>query len=274
MNVNNLILKAINAAILAGQKICQVYNSTDFQIETKTDNTPLTLADRLSHQTITKQLESEPIPILSEEGKNIPYEQRKNWNLFWLVDPLDGTKEFIKKNGEFTVNIALIKNNLPIAGVVYVPVKQILYFASEKNGSFKIENISQTIDDLDSLIDKSTSLPCSFPQGGYVIVASRSHMNEQTKNYIDKKAAECDHHRIVSVGSSLKFCIVAEGLAHEYPRFGPTMEWDTAAGHAIVKFSGGKVCVYPNNHELTYNKSSLLNPYFIVKSTFLINEIN
>ncbi len=272
MDTKQLLLTAINASIKAGDEICKVYNSADFQVETKADNTPLTLADRQSHQTIVKSLQSTGLPILSEEGKNIPYQERKKWELFWLVDPLDGTKEFIKRNGEFTVNIALIYNGLPIAGVIYVPVKKVLYFASQDTGSYKAENITHTYQTLDDFLDKSQKLPSTFPEGGYVIVASRSHMNEETKNYIDEKAAQCDHHRIVSIGSSLKFCLVAEGQAHEYPRFGPTMEWDTAAGHAIVKYTGGKVVVYPTNEELKYNKENLLNPYFIVMSSFLMNN--
>ncbi len=272
MDNRQLLLIAINAAIKAGQQICNVYNSTDFGIETKADNTPLTLADRLSHETIATGLEITNLPILSEEGKNIPYEQRNKWDVFWLVDPLDGTKEFIKRNGEFTVNIALIKNRLPVMGVIYVPVKKELYFASEETGSYKATGINDAVESLESLMDKSVKLPSTFPEGGYVIVASRSHMNEETKAYIDQKAAQCDSHRIVSIGSSLKFCLVAEGVAHEYPRFGPTMEWDTGAGHAIVKYTGGTVVVYPDGQELTYNKEDLLNPYFIVRSGFLMND--
>ncbi len=264
--MDKLLLSAINAAINAGIQICSVYNSSDFQITVKQDNTPLTLADRKAHSTITQALKSTQLPILSEEGKDIPYNVRKNWNLFWLVDPLDGTKEFIKKNGQFTVNIALIQNKLPIAGVIYVPVKKTLYFANEQIGSFKLENITQPIENLQSAIDSAIKLPHTFPGGGYIFVASLSHMNEQTEMYISNKAAGCPNIEIIRAGSSLKFCMVAEGLAHEYPRFGPTMEWDTAAGHAIVKFSGGTVINASSGNELIYNKPDLHNPNFIVKS--------
>ncbi len=264
-----MLLTAINAAIEAGKAICEVYNGTDFQIETKSDNSPLTLADRRSHEIITQRLKDSGLPILSEEGKNIPYEERKQWKKFWLVDPLDGTKEFIKRNGEFTVNIALIENKYPIAGIIYVPVKKILYFASQDIGSYMAENISTKAESLDSLLKHAVKLPHTFPGGGYIIVASRSHINEETQRYIDERISQCPSYEIVSVGSSLKFCLVAEGRAHEYPRFGPTMEWDTAAGHAIVKFSGGKVIRTDNDRELEYNKENLLNPYFIVKSNFL-----
>ncbi len=268
--MKQLLQTAINAAIEAGKQICDVYNSQDFQVETKQDNTPLTLADRRSHQTIARFLETTGLPILSEEGKDIPYEQRKKWERFWLVDPLDGTKEFIKRNGEFTVNIALIDNKFPVAGVIYVPVKKLLYFAAEGLGSFMAENITQP-QELDNLLENSVSLPHTFPGGGYIVVASRSHMNEETRRYIDSRVSQCPNYEIISIGSSLKFCLVAEGKAHEYPRFGPTMEWDTAAGHAIVKFSGGQVIRADNGQELEYNKENLLNPHFIVRSNFLEN---
>lgn len=266
MDKNNLLLTAINAAIEAGKEICDVYNSADFQVEMKADNSPLTLADKKSHKKIAEMLVPTNLPILSEEGKDIPYNQRKDWDLFWMVDPLDGTKEFIKRNGEFTVNIALIENKLPIAGVIYVPVKKLLYFASQDIGSYKATDISETFSGINQAIEKAEKLPSTFPIGGYVIVASRSHMNEETKKYIEIKAGQCDSYEIISIGSSLKFCLVAEGAAHEYPRFGPTMEWDTAAGHAIVKFAGGKVTLVDSDQELTYNKENLLNPHFIVKN--------
>ena len=157
-------------------------------------------------------------------------------------------------------------------GVIYVPVKKELYFASLDIGSYKATDVNEPSESLENLMHISAKLPSTFPEGGYVIVASRSHMNEQTKDYIDQKAAQCDSYRIVSIGSSLKFCLVAEGVAHEYPRFGPTMEWDTAAGHAIVRFTGGRVETYPQGEELQYNKENLLNPFFIVRSSFLLND--
>ncbi len=264
-----MLITAINATLQAAQAICKVYNSEDFHIKIKSDNSPLTDADKQSHQIITKALKKTGLPILSEEGKHLDYSIRKNWEKFWLVDPLDGTKEFIKRNGEFTVNIALIHNKLPVLGVIYIPVKKILYFASKDLGSYKIENFTQPVGNIDTLIKEATKLPATFPSGGYIILASRSHLTGETERYIDDRISQCPEYQILTVGSSIKFCWVAEGIAHEYPRFGPTMEWDTAAGHAIVKFSGGQVIRADNGQELEYNKENLVNPDFIVKSMYL-----
>ena len=264
-----MLLQAVNAALKAGAIIEQIYNSDDFQIETKADNTPLTRADRESHKIISQLLKSTDLPLLSEEGKDIAYEQRKHWEKFWLVDPLDGTKEFIKRNGEFTVNIALIENKYPVLGVIYTPVLKKLYFAQQGLGSFMVENPLAEYNSLDDLLKTAVKLPHTFPGGGYIIVASRSHMNEKTQRYIEQRVSQCPNYQIISIGSSLKFCLIAEGQAHEYPRFGPTMEWDTAAGHAIVKFAGGQVIKADTGQELEYNKPQLVNPDFIVKSNFL-----
>ena len=260
---------AINAALEAAQAICKVYNSDDFHIQIKSDNSPLTDADKQSHQIIAKTLEKTVLPILSEEGKHLDYNIRKKWRKFWLVDPLDGTKEFIKRNGEFTVNIALINNRLPVLGVIYIPTKKILYFAEQELGSYKVENFTDPVENIENLVKNATKLPSTFPGGGYIVLASRSHMNEQTERYIDDKISQCPSYQIITVGSSIKFCLIAEGIAHEYPRFGPTMEWDTAAGHAIVKFSGGQVIRAEDGKELEYNKENLVNPDFIVKSMYL-----
>ncbi len=264
-----MLLKAVNAALKAGQAIENIYKSDDFQIQTKADNTPLTRADRESHKIITQHLTTTNLPLLSEEGKDISYDQRKNWQKFWLIDPLDGTKEFIKKNGEFTVNIALIENNYPVLGVIYAPILKKLYFATEEIGSFMVQNPLPHYDNLQDLQKNAVKLPHTFPGGGYIVVASRSHMNQQTQQYIEQRVSQCPNYQIISIGSSLKFCLIAEGLAHEYPRFGPTMEWDTAAGHAIVKFAGGQVIEADTGLELKYNKPVLINPNFIVKSNFL-----
>jgi 3'(2'), 5'-bisphosphate nucleotidase len=253
--MNQYINIACKTAIEAGKEIISVYNSSDFSIEIKPDSSPLTSADKAAHQIITSYLEKTPFPILSEEGKTISYNERKKWKKFWMVDPLDGTKEFIKRNGEFTVNIALIENNLPVAGVVYVPVTGVLYMA-DKNGAYKYHEEGK---------GKKIKLPVDKKHDTYRVVGSRSHMNPKTEEFIKKIDSRGKPIEIVSKGSSLKICLVAEGNADIYPRLGPTMEWDTAAGHAIARFAGKKVTVYPTQEPLTYNKENLLNPYFIVE---------
>ena len=244
---------AIDAAIDAGKAILEVYNSSDFSIETKGDNSPLTKADKIAHEVICSFLENTPFPILSEEGKDIPYLQRQKWNIFWLVDPLDGTKEFIKRNGEFTVNIALIENGAPIFGVVYAPVLDKLFFGSVDEGAkCRINGVETAI----------MCKPYTITDKNLGVVASRSHMSEETQAFI----AALDEPSLVSMGSSLKFMIVAEGNAMLYPRYAPTMEWDTAAAQAVVEAAGGKVLIAGTNMPLNYNKENLLNPHFLVKA--------
>ena len=245
----------------AGKVIMEIYKQ-DFGVEFKTDNSPLTIADRKANEIIVTALNQLPvnsflqqnIPILSEEGKDVPYEERKNWEYFWLIDPLDGTKEFVKKNGEFTVNIALIYKETPVLGVVYSPVLNICYSAKKDEGAFKD--------------GKKLPLKSSEQRDVYKIVASRSHMSNATKEFID--AIDTDKEKVViSIGSSLKICLVAEGEANIYPRLGPTMEWDTAAAHAIVNESDGLFNKYIDKgacQKHVYNKKSLLNDWFIVKS--------
>ena len=257
---------AIRAAIQAGLEIQKIYNNpnADFSIERKADNSPLTIADKASHRVIESMLRKTDIPLLSEEGKDIPYRERKHWTEFWMVDPLDGTKEFIKRNGEFTVNIALIRNRKPAGGVIYVPVSHILYVGTERTGAWKMET-DDPLCDLPFVRKKGQSLPLQPFNGAYKIVGSRSHMSYETGEYIKELEKVHSAVEIVSKGSSLKICMVAEGSASEYPRFGPTMEWDTAAGHAIANAAGKKLWHTDFSGELTYNKEDLLNPYFIVK---------
>lgn len=264
--MNTLLKIAITAAIEAGTAIIDVYQSDCFDIELKDDKSPLTRADKAAHDVITGFLRSTGLPVLSEEGRDIPYDERKQWSRFWLVDPLDGTKEFIKRNGEFTVNIALIENNLPVAGVIYVPVNRTLYFADNKNGAYKIENLSTDfkITEIEKL--QPIKLPLNKNNNAYVVVASRSHLSDETKAFINKLSAKHKNVETISRGSSLKLCMVAEGKADIYPRFGPTMEWDTAAGHAIAVASGATVLRADNNEILCYNKNNLLNPWFIVET--------
>lgn len=251
MEIKKYIPLIIDAARDAGIKILEVYNSEDFGVEEKGDHSPLTKADQLAHQTIVEKLKETELPILSEEGAKIPYEERKEWEYFWMVDPLDGTKEFIKKNGEFTVNIALIHDQKPVLGVVYAPVLDKLYFGGEIIGAFKSENMNPQVEL--KIIENEN--------GNKRIVASRSHLNEETKKYIEQyKDAET-----VSMGSSLKFMLIADSEADIYPRFAPTMEWDTAAANAILRGLNIEVISMEDDQPLRYNKENLLNPYFLVK---------
>lgn len=271
MNYIKLIEQAIDASIHAGVEILKVYNG-DIIVEIKDDKSPLTQADTLSNTVITNSLLKTSIPILSEEGKSIDYTERAKWDLFWLVDPLDGTKEFIKRNGEFTVNIALIKNQTPVGGVIYAPVLNDLYFSIEGFGAYKINSsvenflkIMSKWDFLNDLISQSIRLPRPKSSQPFTVVASRSHMSEETTAFIEELKAKHGEINLISKGSSLKLCLVAEGAAEVYPRFAPTMEWDTAAGHAIALGAGFKVRHTDSNKPLVYNKENLLNPWFVVE---------
>jgi len=262
------IIDILRIAKEAGTAILEVYN-TDFDVELKGDNSPLTLADMRANKIITKELSElyPDIPILSEEGKVIPYAERKHWELFWLVDPLDGTKEFVNRNDEFTVNIALIHNGRPTMGVVYVPVLDLFYFSKEGIGAHKLEggNFAKLPTE-DEILKKSSRLPIlNLNKFFFTIVASRSHMSKETEEYVDQLRELHGKVEIISAGSSLKLCMVAEGKANVYPRFGPTMEWDTAAGQAVVEGAGGVVEHTDTDKPLRYNKENLLNPWFIVK---------
>ncbi|HIE15644.1 MAG TPA: 3'(2'),5'-bisphosphate nucleotidase CysQ [Bacteroidales bacterium] len=252
----------ISASIEAGKEILKVYR-TSFNVEYKEDNSPLTMADKNAHNVIISFLNDTTIPILSEEGSYISYEERKNWSLLWVVDPLDGTKEFVKRNDEFTVNIALVENGIPVMGVVYAPVLDLLYVGAESLGAYRIKNAS-TIDNITGELINENRLPLSTTQHYFGVVASRSHLNEETELFIDKLRKQHEDIKIVSIGSSLKLCMVAEGAADIYPRFAPTMEWDTAAGDAVVRASGGKTLIANTKNNLQYNKENLLNPWFIV----------
>jgi 3'(2'), 5'-bisphosphate nucleotidase len=246
-----LLDTAIKAAIKGGEEILEIYNG-HIEVETKSDNSPLTQADKNAHVAIMEFLEKTNIPVLSEEGREIPFSERKNWNKLWIVDPLDGTKEFIKKNGEFTVNIALIENGIPIMGVIYVPVTKTLYYGAKNIGSFK------------EFEGNKLQLPINSDRKNYVAVGSRSHMSPETETLFNELKLQHGEIEIVSMGSSLKICLVAEGVADIYPRFGPTMEWDTAAGHAIAKFAGKSFIDISTNEEMKYNREDLLNKWFKV----------
>jgi 3'(2'), 5'-bisphosphate nucleotidase len=249
----------INAAIQAGEEILDVYKAP-FLVEQKADNSPLTIADRRAHDVISKMLQSTSLPILSEEGKHTPYEERSKWDMFWLVDPLDGTKEFVKKNGEFTVNIALIQNNKPVMGIIYAPVMKKMYWAVKQHGAFSAEAITNS----DYCFRNGVRLIHQAIPNVYRVVGSRSHMTKETADFIKEQRAN-EPYEMISIGSSLKFCLIAEGKAHLYPRLAPTMEWDTAAGHIIVEETGKKVIRYHDKQDLEYNKQDLLNPWFVVQ---------
>jgi 3'(2'), 5'-bisphosphate nucleotidase len=271
MNYPELVHQTIVAAVLAGNEILEVYD-TNFHVEYKEDKSPLTLADKKASARIIHELQRFEIPVLSEEGDEIPYELRKTWKKLWIVDPLDGTKEFVKRNGEFTVNIALVEDHVPTLGVIYSPVFKDLYFAAKGIGAYKIdrhefmnmtENIAQI--SLDELYTVAKKLPIVSERKNYVVVASRSHMSAET--YARLEALKLQHKdvQIVSTGSSIKMCLVAEGAADEYPRFGPTMEWDTAAGQAILKEAGCSLIDFETNEPMRYNREDLLNKWFIAK---------
>ncbi len=261
MNREDWLLTIINAAIQGGEEILMVYDS-EFAVEHKDDKSPLTEADKRAHEAITGVLSSTGLPILSEEGKHMEYEERQNWNQFWMVDPLDGTKEFIKRNGEFTVNIALIENGKPTMGVIYVPVTKDLYFADSL--AYKIK-INEPVISINNLMSNADQLPLPQTRNNFVVVGSRSHMSEETEAFINEQKEKHDEVDILSRGSSLKLCMVAEGAADAYPRFAPTMEWDTAAGQAIATASGAKVINWDTKELMEYNKKNLLNSWFLVE---------
>ena len=311
---SHLLQVAIRAAIHAGHDIMAIYNdpAADFGIERKSDNSPLTRADKAAHVRIMSYLEPTGIPVLSEEGAHLPYEERRNWRRLWIVDPLDGTKEFIKRNGEFTVNIALVEDGTPVLGVIFRPTPSrltpdpsregrgdagTLYFGFTRplpqflppsslvvKEQLHFGNMEQLLFDSLELLPLSsvgawrvqlqsagrpviTPLPTREGLGGgsFLVVASRSHISPETEAFINDLRREHPDLELVSSGSSLKICLVAEGKADIYPRHAPTMEWDTAAGHAIALAAGREMVDANTGQPLVYNKEDLHNPWFIVR---------
>ena len=255
---------AIRASIEGGKEILKIYEK-DFEVAYKSDDSPLTHADQNANTVINKFLLKTGIPIISEENKQIDFDQRKNWSTCWIVDPLDGTKEFIKRNGEFTVNIALVQDGRPLFGVIFVPVSGILYFGDvlEKKSFKSLIDLKNF--DIDLIFANAEQIrPRKVNAGHKIIVGSRSHMNEETLSFVESVKNDAVKVDIVSKGSSLKFCLVAEGEADLYPRFAPTMEWDTAAGQAICEAVGLTVTANNTKQSLLYNKENLLNPGFLV----------
>ncbi len=293
--MKKLIIAALLAAEEAGKAILDVYRTDVIVADNKFDGSPLTVADQRSHEIITRCLRnllgregSYQFPVLSEEGKDIRYEEREKWEYFWLVDPLDGTKEFIKRNDEFTVNIALIRRDRPVLGVIYLPVTDTFYFAAEGVGSYKAEHLKiaelacrgqiETNASFREIISNATSLSKrsagARASGIFRVVGSRSHATVQQEVFLDALRKEYERVEMISAGSSLKFCLVAEGRADIYPRFGPTMEWDTAAGQYIVNESGGEVVSLYDRQPLRYNKQDLRNdPFLCKREDFLIPKV-
>lgn len=262
MVIKKEFILAIKAALAAGKKIMTVYSGDNFEIETKGDKSPLTIADKKANDVIINYLHETGIPVISEETKQVDYSERKNGKSCWIVDPLDGTKEFIKRNGEFTVNIALIQDGIPVFGVIFAPALNQLYFAEvEQNKAIRIE-----IDDIDlrleELLTKAKEIAPSASTTKIRIIGSRSHMNRDTQDFIEEVKEKSEKEiEIVSKGSSLKFCLVAEGSADIYPRFAPTMEWDTAAGQAICAAVGLHVISKQDDKPIRYNRENLLKGY-------------
>ncbi len=253
ISVNDVIRIAEDA----GEAIMQIY-IRDFAVEYKDDKSPLTEADKVSNGIIVDGLKYiyPHIHFVSEETKLTDYSIRKNWDSFWLIDPIDGTKEFIKKNGEFTVNIALIEDGFPVVGVVYVPAQKITYVGIKNVGSFKI--VKDSVFELHAKEHYAT-------KKNVIVVGSRSHMSDETLQFVEELKKQGKEVEFISSGSSLKLCLVAEGYADVYPRFGPTMEWDTAAAHAVALYAGRQVINFETKTPLLYNKENLLNPFFIVE---------
>jgi 3'(2'), 5'-bisphosphate nucleotidase len=265
--VNKNLEIALLAAIEGGNEIMKIY-SGNFEVEYKNDQSPLTQADKNANELINDHLAASGIPVISEESKELPFAVRRHWQSCWIVDPLDGTKEFIKRNGEFTVNIALVEQGKPKLGVIYVPVEKILYYGLVAEGkSFKIFVDPLNLNLGDIINTASEIRPSNSAKGKIRVVGSRSHMNEETLDFVEGLKKEFDSIEIVSKGSSLKFCLVAEGNADIYPRFAPTYEWDSAAGQAICEAVGLQVLSANSKDPLVYNKENLMNPGFILSKT-------
>jgi len=264
--MNKDLAIAIKAAVQGGSAIMEIYAKEDLGVEYKDDQSPLTLADKKCNDVINSYLIKTIHPIISEENRQLEFQERKDWKTCWIVDPLDGTKEFVKRNGEFTVNIALIKNGKPLLGVIYVPDTKELYVADvqeQKAAKFILEKHEVNAEFLD--MDKFLIGPADGNAELVKVVGSRSHMNEATESFVNSLSEVYEKVDIISKGSSLKFCLVAEGKADVYPRFAPTMEWDTAAGQAICEAVGLQIISKETDKPLLYNKENLLNPWFIVK---------
>ena len=274
-NLQEHLHLAIRAALLAGDEIMKIYK-TDFSVDFKADHSPLTEADRRAHEVISQQLTATVFPVLSEEGKHLPYEQRQKWEALWIVDQVDGTKEFVKRNGEFTVNIALVLDQSPVLGVIWCPVARQLYYGnSQTNEAYRCQLDSHLSADNphELLLARAERLPLPQHRNNIVVAVSRSHLTHDTHLFINK-IKEQQEVALLSRGSSLKMCMIAEGAADVYPRMAPTSEWDTAAGQAIIEAAGGRVLDYATKTPLIYNKPDLLNPWFVAFAKDKIQSVN
>jgi 3'(2'), 5'-bisphosphate nucleotidase len=260
--IQSLLEIAIRAALDAGKSILEIYNSADFGVEFKKDDSPLTKADSAAHEVIAAALASSGFPVISEEDvKNHSYQERSAWKSCWIVDPLDGTKEFIKRNGEFTVNIALCENGVPVLGVIYTPVQDLLHFSTAASDAFRVASAAGL--NKDEIKSKAEKLPLQKLPPVFTIAGSRSHSSPETEAYVEEQRKKHGNVEFISAGSSLKFCLLAEGKAHVYPRFAPTMEWDTAAGQAILEAAGGTLEQWPSREPMRYNREELRNGWFL-----------
>jgi 3'(2'), 5'-bisphosphate nucleotidase len=271
MELNPLFDTALEAAIDAGIAVKAIYNSKDYEIEIKADESPVTKADKTSSAIIARYLLKSNFPVIDEENCCPDYSIRQNWKYLWLVDPMDGTKEFISGNGEFTMNIAFVEEGKPVFGVIYAPVTGLLYWGGKTTGSFKLENVFSWPGISEVKRNAVALKPIEHTDGKLRIAASRSHLDSNTKNFIDDLKQNNDV-EYVSKGSSLKLCMIAEGTTDIYPRFSRTMEWDTAAGHAIVSGTGGVLLKANSQDELTYNKNDISNPGFVAYSGMYVKN--
>lgn len=253
MHYSSILPDVIKVADAASEKVLHIYES-NFKVEYKEDQSPITAADVASHEVIIHGLRniSRDIPILSEEGKSIPWEERRHWHRFWLIDPIDGTKDFTQRTGEFTVNIALIEKGEPVMGVVTAPALKEVYWGVVGEGAYKRDRMG-----------KVHRIRVAEPKEAKRVVASKNHLNEETRQFIDTLG----EHELVQAGSSLKFCRIAEGHADIYPRLGPTCEWDTAAAHAVLLAAGGRIETL-EGETLRYGKENVLNPFFVAAGSW------
>lgn len=253
MNYSSVLTEVIRIADEAGERVLHIYES-DFSVRYKADNSPITAADEASHEVIVRGLRalSHDIPVLSEEGRDIPWEERRQWHRFWLVDPIDGTRDFTQRTGEFTVNIALVENGEPVLGVVTAPALNEAFWGAAGEGAWKRDRNGQV-----------HRIRVAGPAAAKRVVASKNHLNDETRAFIEALG----EHELVQAGSSLKFCRIAEGRADIYPRLGPTSEWDTAAAQAVLTAAGGQVKTL-EGEPLRYGKENLLNPYFVAAGSW------
>jgi len=272
MTIHPYLSTSLHIALEAGAAVLEVYGG-DFSVENKPDDSPLTLADQRSHAIIASGLKPLGIPVLSEEGRDIPFQERREWKRLWIVDPLDGTKEFVKRNGEFTVNIALIDKGVPVMGVIFVPVKFALYFGASGMGAYLLEDHgfidsigAGNVRSVDDVLTGAVKLPKKRPPRSVIkIVGSRSHLTDEVKAFVEKMREKHGEVEFTSAGSSLKICLVAAGEADIYPRLGPTMEWDIAAGQAIAENAGARFYCHGTGRPMVYNREDLVNPWFVVE---------